>query len=266
MKNELDIFYKLWFPKNAKSITIVAPPSSERLPGAKLGHPNYTQLDGLDDRDTIYHIGKLLARKYLTAEIHLKCSKNFDSHNLNDNLVIIGGPGGDYRKKGLKGGNSVCRIFSKKINSNIFYKEINKDEFSIIVNNQEFKSISNDEGITIDYGYFSAFQNPMESSKRVIILHGIHTVGVLGAKKIFDAEENKSKNNLQTIGDLFKTQPYNFETFFQVDVLVGGIVSCPTFNTNSIYFWNNEEVSQFNKIGQVKINGLGKSPTGNQVI
>jgi len=267
-KEELDIFYKLWFPRNTNSITIVASPSSEDLPCADPEHPNYTQIDTFDDRDAIYHIGMLLSKRYPNAEIHLSCSDEFDRHRITDNLIVIGGPGGDYNNADIDDANEICRFFSQEVCSKITYEDIGNDEFKMIVNNDKKQSEYKDKMLSLDYGYFSAFRNPKKTRNRVIMLHGIHTAGVLGAKKIFDGEEDQSKENLKILDDFFKTKPYNFETFFKVGVF-RGIASCPTFNTNSILLLDKKETEKINKNGQAKTNGDGspaKTLTGIKVI
>ncbi|GHU13794.1 hypothetical protein FACS1894161_4070 [Spirochaetia bacterium] len=95
--------------------------------------------------------------------------------------------------------------------------------------------------MTNDYGYFSAFQNPLLGTTRIILLHGIHTLGVLGATRIFDGCESNSIANLNLLNKYFNERPdklkYNFETFFEVKV-TRGVVSCPLLDDNSIFLFD----------------------------
>lgn len=254
MSKESDkIFYELWFPRNTQHLTIIAPPSFDDLEDAKVTSPNYALLDNLGDRDSIFNIGKLLSRRYPKAIIDLKCSEGLSNRSvpLNDNLVIIGGPGGSYNDNNgnnLKG-NEVCWLLSVNfLKSKISYS--NDCENMILEGERVLPSKYDKRSklMTLDYGYFSAFKNPFYSKTRVIMLHGIHTLGVLGATRVFDGGEQDSINNLVGLKSYIEEHNpkagYNFETFFEVKVSQGWI-TCPKLNPQDIWFFN-ETVSTDN--------------------
>jgi len=237
-------FYQLWFPRNTQDITIVAPPSFDELKDAELTSMNYALIDRLGDRDSIYAMGKLLSRKYPNATIHLISAEDFEKHGMTKNYVIIGGPGGKVynevtKKMDIEHGNEACRVFMKKINSRISYTD---DCEKMTVDAITFESEYDEKKhMTVDYGSFAAIDNPYLKSARVIIIHGIHTMGVLGGIRIFDALID-SYTNFETLYTLLKQVENkgknSFECFFKVEV-THGEVECPVLDATDIYFINN---------------------------
>ena len=233
------LFYDLWFPRNTQDITIIASPSYEDLKDAKLTSPNYALLDRLGDRDSIFSIGKLLSRKYPRAIISLLSSKDYNNYSLSKNSVVIGGPGG-CNINAINGltedfeGNEVCKIFSKKINSQISYSN---DCESLHYNNSDYVSTYDYKGhMTADYGYFASFPNPFMRNNKIILLHGIHTLGVVGATRLFDGEYD-SCDNFRHLKSHFTSRLFDgipaFECFFKVEV-ANGEVTCPEFENLQI--------------------------------
>jgi len=239
------IFYKIWFPKTTQDITIVAPPSYDDLKDADKKSPNYSLLDRLGDRDTVFTMGKLLSRKYQKANLHLMSSEDIKNHNFSRNFVVIGGPGGKYFDANTKRieyfqGNELCRIFSDKIRSKISYSD---DCESLIINAEKFNSEYNrDEFLIKDYGYFASFINPFYKKARVVLIHGIHTLGVMGSARVLDGFYD-SIENFTIISDLIdekeKKGKLEFESFFKVDVTTGE-VECPHLIKGDI-FWLKQE-------------------------
>lgn len=233
-------FYDLWFPKHTRNITIVAPPSSDGLEDAKLTSPNYAMLDRLGDRDSVYSIGKLLSRRYPAAVIHLVSSEDFARQSLAQNFVIIGGPGG-VADSGASSdpnplvGNQACRKFAERNKSRFAYSA---DCEVLVIGNQKFAAEFDSSGYLIkDHGVFSASSNPYLRSTRIVLLHGIHTLGVLGATRVFDGELD-SHSNFSTLADAVSAKPRlldeGFECHFPVDVMHGE-VECPEISIEAIF-------------------------------
>ena len=67
-------FFKIWFPKNSKQISIV--PGKEPYPNsdADVTSCNYALLDYVGDKDAVYETAKLLSRRYPKADILLEPS------------------------------------------------------------------------------------------------------------------------------------------------------------------------------------------------
>lgn len=271
-KDSDKIFYELWFPKSTQHLTIIASPSYDDLEDAKVTSPNYALLDNLGDRDSIYNIGKLLSRRYPKAIIDLKCSDSLSngSLDLNDNLIIIGGPGGDYNNliENELEGNEVCRLLSRDyVKSRISYSD---DCENMILNGKSTfhsKYDARSNLMTLDYGYFSAFKNPFYSKTRIIMLHGIHTLGVLGATRIFDGGEQDSVNNLLSLKACIEkhanNEGYNFETFFEVKIMRGWI-TCPLLEKQNILFFNDNNL--LNNLHNQKENSIDDSNLRDTII
>ncbi len=237
----ITIFNQIWFPRSVQEITIVAPPSYDDLKDADVKSPNYSLLDRLGDRDSVYTMGKLLSRKYPKAKLHLMSSEDIKKISLSRNFVIIGGPGGRYfdtetKKLEYFQGNELCRIFSEKIRSGVTYSD---DCESMIFNSKEYKSVYNTKGYLIkDFGYFATFKNPFYKRARIVLIHGIHTLGVMGAARIFDGDfDSQASFNIMSeiLTNKVLNQEIEFESIFEVDV-TNGEVECPIINPQSI--WN----------------------------
>ncbi len=237
--NLITAFYNLWFPRGTKEITIIAPPSYDGLSDAELTSSNYALMDRVGDRDSVYAMGKLLSRRYSKALIHLISSENLQSQSLLKNYVIIGGPGGivkniENNTQETFEGNEACRLFSNKIDSKVSYTD---DCESFLFDSIKYKSQYNDrQYMTLDYGYFASFKNPFLKSTKVVMLHGSHTLGVLGSTRVFDGEEDSKQNYLTLRSSLKNEEEFNnleFETFFSVDV-TNGEVSCPSISASTI--------------------------------
>lgn len=234
------LFYELWFPKNTQDITIIASPEYELSKDAQLTSPNYALLDRLGDRDTVFALGKLLSRKYPRAAIHLISSKDISHSQLNLNTVVIGGPGGLAMNPETNvleefEGNEACKIFSKIIDTCISYSDdcakmkFEENLLESLYDHQKY--------MKLDYGYFAMFPNPFQKRAKVILLHGIHTLGVLGAARIYDGEVD-SEHNLRMVKDFFRKSGSEeigpFESYFQVKVVKGEVI-CPDSDDTCIF-------------------------------
>ena len=89
-----------------------------------------------------------------------------------------------------------------------------------------------------DYGYFAAFQNPFHSEYRSILVHGIHTLGVVGAVKAF-SDIVDAEYNYQMLLSRIDSRPMAFESFFSVDVFKGATI-CPEIEAGYIFPINTE--------------------------
>ena len=234
------LFNQIWFPRGVQEITIVAPPSYDDLIDADIKSPNYSLLDRLGDRDSIYTMGKLLSRKYPKAKLHLMSSEDIKQISLSRNFVIIGGPGGRYfdaetKKIEYFQGNELCRIFSEKIRSRVSYSD---DCESMIFNSKDYSSVYHAKGYLIkDFGYFATFKNPFYKKARIVLVHGIHTLGVMGAARVFDGGFD-SQSSFKIMNEILNsnslTNEFEFESIFEVDI-TNGEVECPTINSKSIW-------------------------------
>ena len=264
MENNDDIFYQVWFPRETQEITIIGATNFDDLERSKKDYANTALIDGMGDRDAIFHVGLLLSRKYPNASIKLELSHETQKHNYDwkKNLVIIGGPGGDgvldpdTGEIRLDPNNHACRKYNDiPPPSKISYS--NDAETMFCLNNpyvtintkieDENKKILN--AISLDYGYFSAFQNDLSNKHRVILIHGTHTLGVLGATKIFDdSEDDLSINNYNVLFNKFgnfkkrtNKNALSFESFFEVKVQGGLFPYDPEIEESKIFFYDDIE-------------------------
>lgn len=262
--NIKSMFYKLWFSKKTQSIVIVVSPEEDKPQDANIYSRNYGFMDNVGDKDAILEIVKLLSKKYPKAELDIRSADTYEPSykNLRKNIVVIGGPGGSEYEM-LDGtlvddcGNKICREFGKKINSKVSYSN---DCETMIVDDNKYKAQYESDGIMeADYGYFCAMPNPFNHESRVILIHGIHTLGVVGAAIAF-SDDSIAESNFQILNELFSKETKNeimFETFFNVAVHKGQAF-CPTINAKDIFIQNqvnnlvksNELIKQNKKIDE----------------
>jgi len=214
----LEEIRRLWFPKNTNTIHVIGPKSQAETEFAKKTSPNYAHFHRIGDKDAMWEILLLLSRIYPYADIKKYMADDFDVESglINDNLVIVGGPGGTDDK-----GNRICKLISERMNSSVTYSDDcesmqikNKNSFSALLDGKK--------SVKTDYGYFARIQNPFNSNSTVILVHGIHTFGVLGAVRAFSDNTN-AKKNVEKVLDKLGLNPY-FESWFPVDVMDGAVI------------------------------------------
>jgi hypothetical protein len=232
-------FYDFWFPADTAEIYIVASPADEKVQDAHLASRNYAFMDNLGDRDAILEIVKLLSRFYPNAHISIMETEKFPSGSLRNNIVVIGGPGGSEYVS-FDGtviddeGNKICKMFTQKIKSHISYT---KDcEFMNVDGTTYSAEYDADGFMNSDYGYFASIVNPINPNNRVILMHGIHTLGVVGAAMAFSTNI-KSEMNYRLLHKTItesKAKNIEFEAFFRVDVF-NGQAFCPTISQENVF-------------------------------
>ncbi len=206
----------VWFPENITIINIIGPPSQRKTLFSKIQSPNYVYLDRLGDKDAMIEIMILLSRLYPSAKIRKIVANDFPDESLDENLVIVGGAGTDEEP-----GNNICKTITEKINTQVSYINFEKMK----VKGKEFLAeYDKNKKIIADHGYFARIPNPLNPRSTVIMIHGIHTYGVLGASRAL-SDQPLAIKNIQKILDKIGLNPY-FESWFRVDVL-NGIVKIP---------------------------------------
>ena len=88
------------------------------------------------------------------------------------------------------------------------------------------------KAVKTDYGYFARIQNPFNPNATIIMAHGIHTFGVLGAVHSF-SHNAAAKNNVEKVLDKFGLNP-QFESWFPVEVISGGVITPEITNFHSL--------------------------------
>lgn len=219
---------KIWFPNNAGTIHVIAPPEPEKNEFASPDSKNYIFLNNLGDIDTVLEIMNFLNRNYRGVKIPIYSAEEFKNH-IEDNLVVIGGPGDSEGD-----GNSICALMMDKMNVKIGYSFLEEDEM-MIYKDQNFSATYRGGKVVKDYGYFARFPNPFHPKLAVVLVHGIHTFGVLGAAKAF-SDHPTAQGNIRKVMkklNLDDIKEASFECFFPVDVLQQSVV-CPDINEDYI--------------------------------
>lgn len=264
-------FFKIWFPKNTKQIFIV--PGKEPFPilDAELTSSNYALLDYVGDKDAVYECAKLLSRRYPNANITLEPSdKKSLLQNFDCNMVVIGGPGGDEYinpngKQENVNGNDITKllmfseshIIKQSAISRSIVKYSSDCEHLILGGGYNYCADYDKSGImTSDYGYFASIVNPWNPKYQIIIIHGIHTLGVLGAVKIF-SDDTLSSENILMLRKLGLANSFNeFECIFKVPVF-NGKIGVPKLSIENLYCFDvpvssTNDISSRQKISYIK--------------
>jgi hypothetical protein len=201
---------KIWFPNDVKTVNIVTSTESEkRIQFSAPESDNYMLLESLGDKDSLLSVVTFLNRHYRNINTPLYAADSF-SGSLEDNIVVIGGPGDDDGD-----GNPVCKIFSDKMQVKINYSE---DCEKMLYKGQEYIAEKKGNKTTRDWGYFARFPNPFNPRTSVVLVHGIHTFGVLGAAKAFSDHPSAQDNIRKVIKklNLDDIKQASFECFFRL--------------------------------------------------
>lgn len=217
---------KIWFPNDVGTVHVITSTESERREQFALPESdNYMLLESLGDKDSLLAVVTFLSRNYRNINTPMYAADS--AVPLEDNLVIIGGPGDDEGD-----GNAICKIFMDKMNVKISYSE---DCEKLIYKTTEYIATKQGNKTVRDYGYFARFPNPFNPKSSVILINGIHTFGVLGAAKAFSDHPSAQGNIKKVLHklNLDDIKQASFECFFPVDVLQQSVV-CPDVDEDYI--------------------------------
>lgn len=218
---------KIWFPNDLRTIHVVTSTESEkRIQFSSPESDNYMLLESLGDKDSLLSVVTFLNRHYRNINTPMYAADSF-SGSLEDNIVVIGGPGDDDGDA-----NTVCKIFTDKMQVKITYSE---DCEKLLYNDHEYVAKKLGNKTILDWGYFARFPNPLNPRASVVLIHGIHTFGVLGAAKAF-SDHPSAQDNIRKVMkklNISDIKQASFECFFPVDVLQQSVV-CPDINENHI--------------------------------
>ena len=184
---------KIWFPQDAPLIHVIGPKSQVKTEFADAESSDYDMLNKMGDKAAIFEVRILLAKLYPNADIKVQMSDEFNMEaDQADNMVIVGGPG-------IPGedGNSVHRQFSDQMKLKISYTD---DCEAMKIRDRQLLATYVDK--TKDYGCFTRMRNPYNSASAVVMIHGIHTSGVLGASRMFGDSEAAKKNIAKVLARL----------------------------------------------------------------
>lgn len=219
---------KIWFQNDVRTIHVVTSTESEkRIQFSAPESDNYMLLESLGDKDSLLSVITFLNRHYRNINTPMYAADSFSS-SLEDNIIVIGGPGDDDGD-----GNPVCKIFTDKVQSKITYSE---DCEKLLYKKQEYLAKKQGNKTVMDWGYFARFPNPFNPKSSVVLVHGIHTFGVLGAAKAF-SDHPSAQGNIRKVMkklNLDDIKQASFECFFPVEVLQQSVV-CPDIDEVNIF-------------------------------
>ena len=218
---------KIWFPNDVGTIYVITSTESEKREQFALPESdNYMLLESLGDKDSLLSIISFLNRNYRSINTPMYAADSYHG-SLEDNIVVIGGPGEEEGDS-----NHICKIFTDKMQVKVSYSE---DCEKLIYKGQEYTATKQGNKTIRDYGYFARFPNPFNPKSSVVLVHGIHTFGVLGAAKGF-SDHPSAQGNIRKVMkklNLDDIKQASFECFFPVDVLQQSVV-CPDIDEEYI--------------------------------
>jgi hypothetical protein len=214
-------------PVSNGALAIIGAPSLTKTSFSNLSNWNYVYLDNLGDKDAIVDISILVGRLYPEVTLERYTSNDFPKDILEGNLIVIGGVGSDKYP-----GNKITKIFIDKLNIPIA-NDVECEK--LFVGNEVLEGVYEGEPtkspLVKDYGFFARFKNPFNPSSRVVMIFGLHTLGVLGATRCFSMHP-AAKENLDLVKKELGDDPA-FYTLFPVDV-VKGLPVVPKLNFSII--------------------------------
>lgn len=218
---------KIWFPSDVGTVHVITSTESEKREQFSLPESdNYMMLESLGDKDALLAVVTFLSRNYRNINTPMYAADS--AIPLEDNLVVIGGPGDEEGGDG----NNVCRIMMHKMPVKIGYSDCCE---KLLYDGKEFVAEKKGNKTVKDYGYFARFPNPLNPKTSVILVNGIHTFGVLGAAKAFSDHPSAQGNIRKVLKklNLDDIKQASFECFFPVEVLQQSVV-CPDIQENNI--------------------------------
>lgn len=252
---------KVWFKfNNSKNIDVVGGrdyDEDEEILKEKIGKENLDEARRADlkrrfnndiydygDKDTFIDTCIFLSKYLPDPKLHRSSSTPQSLRvNSDKNLVVIGGPGIENDE-----GNLHCKHFMARKKSNIQYRFDAERGFFLEIKGKPYWPSEDDADLKFDYGYFACFNNPHNEKNRVILINGIHTLGVLGSFLAFSDKEPAWKN-YKTILEkaaaekiendkLFTGEMLEFECFFKVEIS-GKMPKVPIIQPENVFFFNN---------------------------
>lgn len=212
-----------WFQGEPTEIHIICAPEPERTRFAKSTSADYLFVDNLEDRDALFEVSNFLSRSYPKAKIYRHSSAHISADVFSSNLVVLGGPHN----------NSATRDLMGALNTSFEYVDgDNSIKLKLEGRTEMLSSSKNADGILKkDVGFFGWFLNPFNRENRVVMCHGCHTFGTLGASIVF-ADNNiaiENQNRLKEHTFLPLNEVERLEGIFEVSILENRRIITPTF-------------------------------------
>lgn len=203
--------------ENPTVINVVGPDTRRRAGLPTENYPDFAYMEFLGDKDSVVEVSIQLARLYSSATIARYPSSQYPKQARRSPMIIVGGPLGE---EGV-GGNRLTQDVTNYWQLPVTYS---KDCESLIVNNKEYRTEYDSEGAMIfDYGIVARLPNPWDHKRRLLLIHGTHTYGVLGTTlAITDSVEGRA--NAELISQICGQDPI-FYAWCKVPVITGTSLS-----------------------------------------
>lgn len=218
---------KIWFSSDVGNIHVVTSTEGEKR--EKFALPtsdNYMLLESLGDKDSLLEVMSFLNRNYRNTNSSMYAADSYPN-NMEGNFVVIGGPGDEEGD-----GNKICKNFMDRMDVKVTYSN---DCEKLLFGRKKFTATKVKNKTVQDYGYYARFPNPFNPNSTVVLIHGIHTFGVLGAAKAF-SDHPSAQGNIRKVLKKLKLdniKQASFECFFPVEVYQQTVV-CPEIDEEYI--------------------------------
>lgn len=180
---------------STRRITIICPTLTKKYvpEHAQRNSPEFVKFAKCGDPDALVEVLTLIRTLFPKICSNFVLSKQ--DQQCREDLIILGGP--DF--------NQATKEFMKVSKCPIQYKVTNDDGVAFVhkPSKKEYRLVSKKGGQEFqDYGFFSRFPNPFNSSKKVILIGGLGTQGVLGAVEAFGNNPIGRENIRKIIDDV----------------------------------------------------------------
>lgn len=214
---------RVWFSDGPGDVYVIAAVEDHPTPYISLTDRNYIYIDGLIDRDTLFGVYGFLRRLYPSSTVIFASAEAEATTRppyIENDLVVVGGPG--VPDDGIPG-NSVCRLMTTAAHCSVSYSA---DGEKASFGDRTWTADHTEKGVARrDFGYLARFANPFNPRSAVVMLQGLHTLGVLGAFQAI-SDSPRAYFNINRILDEVGPSA-SFEAGFYVEIHAGAVV-CPT--------------------------------------
>jgi hypothetical protein len=196
---------------------------SELTRFASASSTDYLHVDNFDDRDALFEISTLLARSFPEAKVHRHIAGNHSTDIVESNLVILGGPRN----------NSMTRDIAALVEARFSYPQDKNSLVLLSPTGQIVLTPKKDSAGVLekDIGYFGLFPNPFNRNNRIIMCHGLHTFGTLGACIAF-GDNNQAIENYISLSRLISIDEIDrFECGLEISIMENRRIAIPKFRS-----------------------------------
>jgi hypothetical protein len=175
-----------------RPIVLVGPRTSSRTDFMDVTSVNYMYLDNFGDKDSLYELGILMSRLFPSVPLVRYISDELPRDAYDHNLIVVGGPGIPGSQ-----GNRLVATLQRRLGIGVDYSSDAKR--MVMPDGRELAGEFDEVGrCTLDHGFFARARNPFNPVARVFLLHGIYTMGVLGAARIL-SDHPAAQDNLRVV-------------------------------------------------------------------